>query len=126
MPEARLGRVQLQIMRVLWRRGQATARDITEALQEEGPIAHSTVQTLLRKLEDKEAVRHRVEDRTFVFVPAIAEDRVTRSAARDLVQRVFGGNAAGLIAHLLQEERISSKEIEALRRLIEQKATKKR
>src|SRR5262245_65747267 len=104
MSETRLGRVQLQIMRVLWQRGQATARDITDALQAEGPIAHSTVQTLLRKLEIKGAVRHRVDNRTFVFLPAVAEQRVTRSATRDLVERVFGGNVAGLIAHLLQEE----------------------
>jgi BlaI family penicillinase repressor len=126
MSEARLGRVQLRIMRVLWQRGQATAREITEALQETQPIAHSTVQTLLRKLEDKGSVRHRREDRTFIFVPAIAEDRVTRSATRDLVQRVFGGSAAGLIAHLLKEEKISPKEIEALRTLIDQKAAKKK
>jgi BlaI family transcriptional regulator, penicillinase repressor len=65
----RLGKVQLQIMGVLWARGQATAREITEALCRKAPIAHSTVQTLLRDLEEKGAVTHDVQGRTFVFRP---------------------------------------------------------
>jgi predicted transcriptional regulator len=52
----RLGKVQLQIMQILWQRGQATAKEITDELNRHKPTAHSTVQTLLRKLEDKGAV----------------------------------------------------------------------
>src|SRR5262245_6023558 len=117
MSEAKLGRVQLRIMKVLWERGQANAREITEALNEEEPIAHSTVQTLLRKLEEKGSVRHRIKHRTFRFYPAVAEERVTRRATHELVERVFGGNAAGLIAFLLKEEKIPPSEMEALRKL---------
>jgi BlaI family penicillinase repressor len=54
----RLGKVQLEIMQVLWERGEATAREITDTLCLSTPIAHSTVQTLLRKLELKGAVSH--------------------------------------------------------------------
>jgi BlaI family penicillinase repressor len=110
-------------MRVLWERRAATAREITDALNLDEPIAHSTVQTLLRKLEDKGSVKHRAQERTFVFYPAVEEQRVTRSAARELIERVFGGSAAGLVAHLLKEERMAPEEIESLRKLIDQKAT---
>src|SRR5688572_18681871 len=120
MATTRLGRVQLSIMQVLWERGRATARDITELLSRRKPIAHSTVQTLLRKLEQKGAVTHTVEDRTFVFRPAVDRQSVTRSTTRDLIEGVFGGSAAGLIAHLLREERISKAEVEHLRQLIDQ------
>ena len=51
MATPRFGRVQLMIMQVLWQKGRASAREITEALNRREPIAHSTVQTLLRKLE---------------------------------------------------------------------------
>jgi predicted transcriptional regulator len=54
-------------MQVLWERGSATARDITEDLNADEPIAHSTVQTLLRGLEAKRAVGHKIEGRTFIF-----------------------------------------------------------
>jgi BlaI family penicillinase repressor len=123
MAATRLGRVQLRIMQVLWDRRQASAREITDALERDKPIAHSTVQTLLRKLEQKGAVSHTVEDRTFVFRPLVDERSFTRSTTRDLIQRVFGGSAAGLVAHLLREERISKKEIEELRKLIDKKDT---
>lgn len=53
MASPRLGRVQLVIMQILWERGSATAREITEAINQKDPCAHSTVQTLLRGLEEK-------------------------------------------------------------------------
>ncbi len=105
-----LGRVQLQIMQVLWDRGRASARDITDALNELEPIAHSTVQTLLRKLEAKGAVSHEVEDRTFVFFPLVKEENVKRKATRDLLERVFGGSASDLVAYLLKNEKLDRNE----------------
>lgn len=120
MKHVRLGRMQLRIMKILWDRGSANARQITEALSTERPVAHSTVQTLLRKLETKGAVRHEVAERTFVFHPAIDSHSVTRNATRELLERVFGGSAAGLIAHLLKEERIPPKELQTIRQLIDE------
>ena len=67
MSETSLGRVQLKIMKVLWERQRATARDIADVLNKERFVAHSTVQTLLRQLETKGAIGHDVEDRTLVF-----------------------------------------------------------
>lgn len=79
MGATRLGRVQLLIMQVLWDKGRATAREITDAINASEPIAHSTVQTLLRGLEEKGAVSHEAEGRTFVFLPLVAEDKFKRS-----------------------------------------------
>ncbi|MEX2139107.1 MAG: BlaI/MecI/CopY family transcriptional regulator [Pirellulales bacterium] len=113
------GRMQLRIMQVLWDRGRANAREITEALNETLPVAHSTVQTLLRQLEAKGAVGHRAEGRTFVFFPKLKQDRAQRTAVRNLVERVFGGDVGGLVAHLLHHEKMSPDELNRLRRLID-------
>jgi BlaI family transcriptional regulator, penicillinase repressor len=121
MRDVRLGRVQLRIMRVLWELGRAEAREITAALNSGEPLAHSTVQTLLRQLEAKGAVGHEVRDRTFVFFPRLDEERVKRVAARDLLERVFEGSVGGLVAHLLEHERLSRDEMDALHRLIDRK-----
>ena len=118
MAATQLGRVQLLIMQVLWENGRATAREITDAINATEPIAHSTVQTLLRGLEEKGAVDHQSEGRTFVFFPLVEEDKFKRSATRDLVERVFAGNAATLVAHLLKNENVSRAEIDEIRRLI--------
>ena len=117
----KLGRVQLQIMRVLWGRGEATARDVTDDLSAQEPIAHSTVQTLLRQLEGKGAVAHERRDRTFVFRPLVQEDAVSRTSLRDVLDRVYQGSVFGLVSHLLENERISPEELERLRRLIDEK-----
>ncbi|MCC6796497.1 MAG: BlaI/MecI/CopY family transcriptional regulator [Candidatus Hydrogenedentes bacterium] len=120
MKEPRFGKVQLQIMKVLWERGQATARDITDALNNTAPIAHSTVQTLLRKLEDKGAVTHDAQDRTFVFRALVRPESFVQRATRDFVERVFSGSAAGLLSHLLKNERLTQSEIAAMRKLIDE------
>jgi len=114
-----LGKVQLQIMQILWERGEATAREITDALNQTEPIAHSTTQTLLRKLEAKGAVAHTVQDRVFVFRPLSQESDTRESAARDLLTRVFGGSVYGLVSHLLKHEELSDDELQRLRRLID-------
>ena len=96
------------------------ARDITDDLNAGEPVAHSTVQTLLRQLEAKGAVGHEEQGRTFVFFPRLKEDKVKRTATRDLLERVFRGSVGNLVAHLLKEERLSRTEIEELHRLIEE------
>ena len=118
----KLGKVQLHIMQVLWEKGEATAREITEILSLQEPIAHSTVQTLLRKLEAKGAVMHIRHDRTFVFRPLTREADVTTTATRDLVTRVFNNSVTGLVAHLLKNEKLSADELQQLRHMVEAKA----
>jgi BlaI family penicillinase repressor len=124
MAIVRLGKVQMRIMRELWRRDNATARELTAALAAGSPIAHSTVQTLLRKLEAKGAVAHRVSERTFIFQPLISEASVRRSATREFLNRLFGGSPSGLVAYLVNEEHLSKRELRRIRDLIKQEGKK--
>ena len=124
MAATKLGRVQLLIMQVLWDKRRATAREITDAINALEPIAHSTVQTLLRGLEEKGSVSHEADGRTFVFFPLVKEDKFKQSATRDLVERVYGGSAGSLVAHLLKNENVSRKEIDEIRNLINRHAKK--
>ncbi len=124
MTPTQLGRVQLLIMQVLWTMGKATARAITDSINVAEPIAHSTVQTLLRGLEEKGSISHEAEGRTFVFFPLVQEDTFKRSATRDLIERVFGGNAGTLVAHLLNNEQVSREEVSEIRKLINRRSKK--
>ena len=129
-PTPKLGRVQLQIMQVLWQHGRATAREITDDLNQPDlnqsqredfkPIAHSTVQTLLRKLEAKGAVTHHVHDRTFVFEPVHERNEVATGAVGDLLARLFDRSISGLVAHLVKQEKISPAELARLREIVNQ------
>ena len=120
MASVRLGRVQHQIMKVLWKRKRATAREITEALAGQGAPVHSTVQTLLRKLEAKGAVGHQVNDRTFIFFPLVTETDAARFALRDVIGRVFNGSPSGMVAYLVKHEKLTRKELDAIKKAIEE------
>ena len=131
MSAPRLGKVQLKILQVLWQRREATARQITDALNEMQPagaaaVAHSTVQTLLRKMETKGVITHDVggDGRAWLFRPLVAQNDVTGSVARDLLARVFGGSVSGLVAHLLKHETVAPDELARLRRLIDEAAAR--
>jgi BlaI family penicillinase repressor len=121
MSSIRFGRMQHRIMQILWEKKTASARDITDVMNKEEEVAHSTVQTLLRKLEVKGAVGHKVEERTFLFFPLVEERKALRSATRELVDRVFGGSFAGLMAHLLENEKIPKGELDQIKKLIEER-----
>jgi len=116
----KLGAVQLQIMQVLWQKGQATAREVTEELNQDKPTAHTTVQTLLRQLEAKGAITHDVQDRTFIYRPLSQENEVTTTAAHQLLVRFFNNSVSGFVAHLLKNEKIDDEEMKRLRQLIEE------
>ena len=127
MTAAKLGAVQMRIMQVLWDRGQATAREITDDLNKQTPkepIAHSTVQTLLRGLMDKGSAKYKKSGRAFIFMPAIAEKKVRKTATSDLVKRVFGGNAGDLVSFLLKNEKVSKQELDELKKLISEQIKK--
>ena len=121
MSGIRLGRVQWRIMQVLWEKGRANAREITDALNKIEPIAHSTVQTLLRKLENKGAIDHDIDERTFIFYTLVEIENVTRSALKDFVDKIFEGSPAGLVSYLIKNEYIPPEELENIRKLINKK-----
>lgn len=129
MTATKLGVVQMRIMQVLWDNERATAREITDELNRlfpTEPIAHSTVQTLLRGLMEKGAVTHQTEGRTFVFEPTVAEDNVRKSATRDLLKRAFSGSASDLVSYLLKNENVSRKELDQIKQLINEKSKNKK
>lgn len=119
-PFQKLGAVQLQIMKVLWRLGRATARQVTDEMNRDPRTAsaHSSVQTMLRELEAKGVVAHDVEERTFIFFPLYEEAEIRKMATEDLLIRLFGGSVYAMVEHLLQDERLSPKERARLRTLI--------
>ena len=114
------GGQQLRLLRQLWKK-PLSARELTDALNAEPgqtPMAHSTVQTLLRQLEGKGAVDHFQDGRTFIFRPLVEKDRSLAQATRQLIDRLFSGSVRGLVAHLLEHEQVSPAELREIERLI--------
>jgi BlaI family penicillinase repressor len=119
---ARLGDLQLRIMKVLWRRGQASVADVHGELGADR-LAYTTVATMLRKMEDRRLVRHREEksegrSRRFIYEAVLSAGDVTRRMATDLVDRLFEGSLATAVEHLLTARQVSRDELAELERLI--------
>ena len=114
-----LGELQHAIMQVLWARDEATVAKVHEALFDERGLAPTTIATMLRKMEDKGVVAHRVEDRHFVYQPTVTEDDVRSTMVRELLDRLFAGDPAALVSHLVVDREIDDDEIERLRMLLE-------
>ncbi len=113
-----LGELQHAIMRVLWARDEARVAEVHEALFDERGLAPTTIATMLRKMEDKGVVAHRVEDRHFVYRPTVTEDEIRSSMVGELLERLFAGDPAALVSHLVADRDIDEVEIERLRRLL--------
>jgi BlaI family penicillinase repressor len=112
---------ELEIMKVVWSRGNATVRDVYEALLEERKIAYTTVMTMMNVLEKKGHLRKKVEGRSFLYRPTRPRQKVVGSMVREFVERVFGGSAAPLLAHLVEEEHLTAEELDGLARRIAEK-----
>ena len=114
----RLGDLQLAIMRVLWERGEAPAIEVHQALLEERGLAVTTIKTMLRKLEEYGCVEHRTNGRQFIYRPAIAEADVRKRMVADLVSRVFSGDSAALVNHLVRSGEINAEDLEDLSEIV--------
>jgi predicted transcriptional regulator len=115
-----LARQELALMKVIWRAGHATVREVYEALREERRVAYTTVMTTLNILESKGYLRKEPEGRAYRYHPTQPERRVMTALVRDFVDRVFDGAATPLVAHLVTDTRLSKSERDALKRLIDE------
>ena len=120
-PSPTLTPQELEIMKAVWARGDATVRDVYEALLERRQIAYTTVMTMMNVLEKKGHLRKKEEGRSFLYRPTRPQRQVVGSMVREFVERVFAGDAAPLLAHLVENEKLTSEELDALAKRIEEK-----
>ena len=112
---------ELEIMKIVWSRESATVRDVYEALLERRKIAYTTVMTMMKILENKKYLRKSQEDRAYVYRPARPKNQVIKGMVREFVNRVFNGSAEPLLVHLIEDQRLSEKDLEEVARMIRRK-----
>ena len=110
--------LQLAIMKVLWDRGQATAAEITESLRPERDLAQTTVATILSRLEKRGIVDHETRARQFMYRAQITQPDAERSMVTDLTDRLFDGDPAALVSHLITARQFSRADLARVKALI--------
>jgi BlaI family penicillinase repressor len=112
---------ETEVLRLVWQCQEATVQQVYDALPATRKVAYVTVATLLRRLERKGYLRHRVRGKAFLYVPAAKKEDVVRRTISDLVERLFGGNPVPLMQHLAQHSGITDADIERLKKLAKKK-----
>ena len=112
---------ETEILRLVWQLEEATVQGICEALPAKRKIAYKTVQTLLRRLEDKGYLKHKTEGKAHVFFPAVAQEKVVKRTVLEFLDRLFGGDPRPLMQFLAEDGHVDAEDIENLRKLIDKK-----
>lgn len=111
-------------MKVIWRLGPATVRQVYEDLREQRQIAYTTVMTMMNILETKGFLKKRSGDKAFVYAPSKPQKQVIGAMVREFVDRVFNGAAEPLLLHLVSEKRIKSEDLAEVERMIREERKK--
>ena len=121
---------ELEALKVLWRREEATVREIYQEINQEGEaggLAYTTVLSLLQTMEQKGLVGHRQEGKAYVYFAKLQRDRTFRKLAGGFLDKVFDGAMDEYLVHALDSRRISVEELDRLEKMIrEAKAQAKR
>jgi BlaI family penicillinase repressor len=115
---------ELDIMSVLWELGEATVTEVRDRVDPN--LAYTSISSMIRTLEIKGYVSHRRgEGKTHVYFPAIDAETAGESALGRVLDKIYGGSPIKLLAHLVEQHRLSDKELARMRELLK-RPTKKR
>ncbi len=113
-------------MKVVWRSGASTVRDVYETLLERRKIAYTTVMTMMNILEQKGYLKKSSKDRAYVYQATRPQKQVIRGMVREFVDRVFNGSAEPLLLHLVEDRRVSEQDLEEIRLMLRESAERKK
>jgi predicted transcriptional regulator len=116
-----LTKLELVLMKIVWEKGKATVSEVQQSLKTDEKLAYSTVLTMLRVLEKKGFLNHKVDGRTYVYEPKITQNEVSKGMITDLLDRLFGGSMVQLFNTLMDAENIPNDELQQIRQIIDEK-----
>ena len=116
-----LTQAELRIMQVVWRRGEATVREVADDLSEDQPVAYNTALTILGILHRKKYVRFHREGRAHIYRAVVSETEARGEAFDQLIARFFSGSKNAFAQYLLEEENIDPGELARLKNLVREK-----
>jgi BlaI family penicillinase repressor len=114
-----LTKLELQIMKVIWRLGASKVGAVQESLEQR--LAYTTVQTMLNILTKKGKLKRTLRGRSFEYRATVSEAAASGHAVRDLVERMFGGSSEEMVMSLIKSKQIDAKRIARLSRMLEKK-----
>jgi BlaI family transcriptional regulator, penicillinase repressor len=112
--------LELEIMKVVWEKGQATVRDVYAVLRERRAVAYTTVMTMMGVLATKGHLKRQRSERAYIYRPTRPAAAAIKSMVADFIDRVFDGAARPLLVQLIKDRKLTKQELEELARQIEE------
>jgi len=109
---------ELEILKLVWQRGQATVREVYEDLLKQRKIAYTTVLTMMGILEHKGHLKKKAGERAYIYMPANPQAQVTQGMVQEFVDRVFNGSRQPLLVHLMEDRSLSPAELDQIENLV--------
>jgi BlaI family transcriptional regulator, penicillinase repressor len=110
---------ELEILRVLWQRGDSTVRDVYDALSKTRPLGYTTVLKMMQIMADKGLVSRDEDQRAHVYSVRVPQEQTQRQMVRDLLRSAFNDSASQLVMQALASRKTSSKELTQIRQLLD-------
>jgi predicted transcriptional regulator len=115
---------ELEILKVVWQRGEATVREVFRDLSAQRKIAYTTVLTMMGILEQKGHLKKTAGERAYIYRPTKPQEQVVGSMVNEFVHRVFNGSARPLLVHLVENPDIRPDELAAIEKLLKDRRKK--
>ncbi len=114
--------LELEILKILWRDGNLTGREVRDRLAVVRDLAYTSVMTVMGIMEDKGYVKRKKSGKTFIYSPRVTEAATKKRMLRDVVDRVYEGSTMSVVLNLLESADIDPDELKQLRALIKRKS----
>ena len=115
---------ELEILRILWKKGPQTVRDVHDDLKREKPVGYTTVLKIMQVMAEKKLVTRDESERSHVYAAAVEEKSVKRRLVSDLLDKAFDGSAAQLVLQALSDKRASAEDLKQIRKLLDESTRK--
>ena len=116
-----ISEAEFEVMKIIWKYAPINTNEVTEKLTHTTDWSPKTIQTMLKRLVAKNALTYSKESRVFVYTPLISEAEYLRQKRTSFLDRYFQGNMTSMLSSYLEEETLSPKELEELRKLLSDK-----
>jgi predicted transcriptional regulator len=110
--------LEMEVMGVLWQSGPSTVQEVHRQMQERRKLAYNTVQTMLTILHRKGKVQRVAEKRAYLYTAVVSHEKTAASAIKNLVDRLFGGNAESLVLNMVKSRQLTAEQLTELRSIL--------
>lgn len=118
-----ISEAEWEVMKILWGKSPLSSSAVVEMLEGNTSWKAKTIKTLISRLVQKKALGYKEDGRAYYYYPIVTQEECLKAESQTFLKRIYGGALKPMLVHFLQEEKLSQKDIEELKAILEKKTT---